>query len=222
LKNLVIKHNLIEVVFFTTSILLAFIVLFDDFLFEVFLKIICMLSLASLYYIHSFHINKAYFFILFFATISNVFFIFDEISYLTLGMFSYVIYRLITIVIVVKATQKLYFFSIIIGMILFLLPLIYFILLNQGSFEQSLIPAIVNVVLISVLGGLSISNYLMEPSEKNTWLLISTLLFGFLAVLFVIQKYYLFIPILDSLRSIVFMCAHYIFYRYMLLIKVKQ
>jgi hypothetical protein len=91
------------------------------------------------------------------------------------------------------------------------------VLLSYDSFQDSLIPAIVNVILIAVLGGMSVSNYLMEPAEKNTWLLISTLLFAFLTVIFVIQKYYIFIPILDSIRIIVLMGAHYIFYRYMLL-----
>lgn len=176
-----------------------------------------MLSLALLYFNKSNRKSKWYFSALFFATVSNLFFISDDMSSLTLGMITYLVYRLFTIIIVVKATQKCYLVSVLIGTILFLTPLIYFILLNQDSFSQSLIPAVINVFLISILGGLSVSNYLMEEGVKNTWLLISTIAFAFLAVIFVIQKYYLFIPILDSLRVIVLMGAHYIFYRYMLL-----
>lgn len=217
MKNRTTKYSPYEIVFFTTSVLLAFLVLFDNLFVEYFLKIISMLSLALLYFKKSSRKNKWYFSALLFATVSNLFFISDDISSLTLGMFAYLFYRLLTIIIVVKTTQKCYLLSVIIGTILFLTPLIYFIILNQGSFEQSLIPAVVNVVLISILGGLSVSNYLMEEGVKNTWLLISTILFAFLAVIFVIQKYYLFIPLLDSLRVIVLMGAHYIFYRYVLL-----
>lgn len=211
------KYNRYEVVFFSSNILLAFLVLFNNLLLEYFLKIISMLSLALLYFDQSNSKSKWYFAALLFATISNLFFISSNMSSLTFGMITYLIYRLLTIIIVVKATQKCYIISVLIGIVLFLTPLIYFILLNQDSFNQSLIPAIINVFLISILGGLAVSNYLMEEGVKNTWLLISTLLFAFLAVIFVIQKYYLFIPILDSLRVIVLMGAHYIFYRYMLL-----
>ena len=62
------------------------------------------------------------------------------------------------------------------GAVLFMTPLLYFIILNQDSFGQSLVPAVINVFLISTIGGLSVSNYLMEEGEKNTWLLISTIL----------------------------------------------
>lgn len=217
MKEKLAKYNPYEVTFFVTSVLLALLVQFNQFVFESLLKIVCMLSLAFLYQTKTKRNNKWYFFALFFATVSNLFFILDEISYLTIGMFSYIVYRLLTIVIVIKATQKCYLVSVLIGTVLFLTPLIYFILLNQDSFNQSLIPAIINAFLISILGGLSVSNYLMEEGVKNTLLLISTISFAFLAAIFVIQKYYLYIPILDSLRVIVLMGAHYIFYRYILL-----
>lgn len=222
MKKLGLKYNPYEVVFFSTSILLAIFVLFDYLFLEYFLKTVSMLSLALLYYFKSIKKNKWYFAALLFATVSNLFFISDNISSLTLGLLAYLIYRLLTILIVIKATIKFYLVSVILGTILFLTPLLFFIILNQDSFGQSIIPAFINVVLISLLGGLSISNYLMEEGVKNTWLLISTILFAFLAVIFVIQKYYLFVIILDSLRAIVLMGAHYIFYRYMLLLDFKQ
>ena len=159
---------------------------------------------------------------LLFATLSNLFFISDDIDTLTLGMLAYLIYRILTIIIVYKSTNKFYLVSMLLGAVLFMTPLLYFIILNQDSFGQSLVPAVINVFLISIIGGLSVSNYLMEEGVKNTWLLISTILFAFLAVIFVIQKYYMYIQILDSLRVIVFMGAHYIFYRYLLLSEIKQ
>ena len=152
-----------------------------------------------------------------FAGISNLFFTREDSSSLTWGMIAYLVYRLFIIIIVVKATRKWYIVPVVIGTVLFLTPLIYFILLNQDSFDQSLIPAIINAFLIAFLGGLSVSNYLMEEGVKNTWLLISSILFAFLAIILVIQKYYLYIPILESVRVIVLMGAHYIFYRYIML-----
>jgi len=217
LKYSLSKYNPFEVTFFASSIFLSIVVLFDFMYIEYTLKLFCMFSLAFLYNSKTEQKNKWYFIALFFATISNLFFIFQEISYLTIGLVSFIIYRVIILTIVIHATQKFYFLAVLIGTILFLIPLIYFVLLSYDSFQDSLIPAIVNVILIAVLGGMSVSNYLMEPAEKNTWLLISTLLFAFLTVIFVIQKYYIFIPILDSIRIIVLMGAHYIFYRYMLL-----
>lgn len=181
-----------------------------------------MVSLGVLYFFNSSVKNKWYFAALFFATISNLFFISNELVSLTIGMIAYMLYRFITICIVINATKKIYLVAVTLGTILFLTPLSFFILLNLDSFEQSLLPAILNVVMISILGGLSVSNYFMEESIKNTLLLISTTLFAFLAVIFLIQKYYLFVPILESVRVIVLVGAHYIFYRYILLIETKQ
>jgi hypothetical protein len=216
LKNMLTKYNPYELVFFTNGILLAILVLFDYLVAEYFFKIFSFLFLGILYYYNSSIKNKWYFSALFFATFSNIFFVSNELVSLTIGMIAYLLYRFITIGIVINATQKIYLVAVSLGAILFLAPLSYFVLLNHDSFEHSLLPAILNVVMISILGGLSVSNYFMEASIKNTLLLISTTLFAFLAVIFLIQKYYLFIQILESIRVIVLMGAHYIFYRYML------
>jgi YhhN family len=189
---------------------------------EYFFKSVSLIFLALLYYKNSNEKSMLYLATLLFATLSNLFFISDDIATLTLGMLAYLIYRILTIIIVYKSTNKFYLVSMLLGAVLFMTPLLYFIILNQDSFGQSLVPAVINVFLISTIGGLSVSNYLMEEGVKNTWLLISTILFAFLAVIFVIQKYYMYIQILDSLRVIVFMGAHYIFYRYMLLSEIKQ
>jgi hypothetical protein len=216
LKSLMAKYNPYELAFFANGILLAIIVLFDYFVIEYFFKILSLLFLGILYNFNSTIKNKWYFLALFFATISNIFFVSNELVALTIGMIAYLLYRFLTIRIVINATQKIYLVAVSLGAILFVTPLSYFIILNHDSFEHSLLPAILNVVMISILGGLSVSNYFMESSVQNTLLLISTTLFAFLAVIFLIQKYYLFIPVLESIRVIVLMAAHYIFYRYML------
>lgn len=217
LKNRLAKYNPYELAFFANGILLAILVLFDFSVVEYFFKILSLLFLGILYNFNSTIKNKWYFSALFFATISNIFFVSNELVALTIGMIAYLLYRFLTIRIVINATQKIYLVAVSLGAILFVTPLSYFILLNHDSFEHSLLPAILNVVMISILGGLSVSNYFMEASVQNTLLLISTTLFAFLAVIFLIQKYYLFIPVLESIRVIVLMAAHYIFYRYMLL-----
>jgi hypothetical protein len=217
LKSMLAKYNPFELAFFANGILLAIIVLFDYFFIEYFFKILSLLFLGILYNFNSKIKNKWYFSALFFATISNIFFVSNELVALTIGMIAYLLYRFLTIRIVINATQKIYLVAVSLGAILFVTPLSYFILLNHDSFEHSLLPAILNVVMISILGGLSVSNYFMEASVQNTLLLISTTLFAFLAVIFLIQKYYLFIAVLESIRVIVLMAAHYIFYRYMLL-----
>lgn len=217
LKSMQAKYNPFELAFFANGILLAIIVLFDYFFIEYFFKILSLLFLGILYNFNSSIKNKWYFSALFFATISNIFFVSNELVALTIGMIAYLLYRFLTIRIVINATQKIYLVAVSLGAILFVTPLSYFIILNHDSFEHSLLPAILNVLMISILGGLSVSNYFMEASVQNTLLLISTTLFAFLAVIFLIQKYYLFIPVLESIRVIVLIAAHYIFYRYMLL-----
>lgn len=204
-------------VFVLIVFLLIVVSFFDYKLIEYILKSISIPVLMLLYVLTSKQISKFYLVALFCAAISNILFISTEATLLNYGLIAFLIYRIITIILVVKASPKLSFFTVGIGSVFFLFPLLYFIVLTQDSLGQSFMVAIVNVVLVSILGGLSLSNYLMEEGFKHTWLLVSTLLYTIIVFLFVIQKYYLFIPIFQPIRVLVLMSAHYFFYLYLLM-----
>jgi len=204
-------------IFILLVFLLIPVVFFEFKTFEYILKSISIPILMILYIATSKRKDKFYLIALLCAAISNILFISTNADLLNYGLIAFLIYRIITIFLVVKASPKLSFFTVGIGSVFFLFPLLYFIVLTQTSLGQSFFVAIVNVILVSILGGLSLSNYLMEEGFKHTWLLISTFLYTIIVFLFVIQKYYIFIPIFQPIRVLVLMSAHYFFYLYILM-----
>ncbi|RAR49047.1 hypothetical protein [Flavobacterium lacus] len=211
------SFKVVSSIYLVVVLLLVFVVFFDFKTIEFILKSISIPVLLLLYVITSVRKNKLYLFALFSAAVSNILFISTDSDWLNYGLFAFLIYRIITIILVIKASTKLSFFTVGIGSVFFLFPLLYFIVLTQDSLGQSFLVAIINVVLVSILGGLSLSNYLMEEGFKHTWLLISTFLYTIIVFLFVIQKYYVFIPIFQPIRVLVLMSAHYFFYLYILM-----
>lgn len=204
-------------VFVLIVFLLIIVAFFEYKTIEYILKSISIPVLMLLYALTSKRKNKSYLLALLCASVSNILFISTDEDLLNYGLIAFLIYRIITIILVIKASPKLSFFTVAIGSVFFLFPLIYFIVLTQNSLGQSFFAAVVNVILISILGGLSLSNYLMEEGFKHTWLLISTFLYTIIVFLFVIQKYYIFIPIFQPIRVLVLMSAHYFFYLYILM-----
>jgi len=209
--------KVLSAVFILIVFLLIIVAFFEFKTIEYILKSVSIPVLMLLYYTTSRIKNKFYLVALLFASVSNILFITTDTDLLNYGLIAFLIYRVITIILVKKASPKLSFFTVAIGSVFFLFPLIYFIVLTQNSLGQSFIVAIINVVLVSILGGLSLSNYLMEEGFKHTWLLISTFLYTIIVFLFVIQKYYIFIPIFQPIRVLVLMSAHYFFYLYILM-----
>ena len=184
---------------------------------EYVLRMICIPTLMVLYFITSKSKNNLYLFSLLMATISNVLFIPKDLVFLKYGLIAFLVYRIITLYLVMKNSPKLTFFSVIIGSIFFLFPLLYFIILIEDSLGDSFFSGLINIILVSILGGMSLTNYLLESNFKHISLLTSTLLYTFLVLLFVIQNYFLYIRIFEPLRVIVLMAAHYFFCMYLLL-----
>jgi hypothetical protein len=184
---------------------------------EYYFRMICIPSLMVLYFLTSEQKNKLYLFSLACATVSNVFFLSNESLFLKYGLIAFLIYRIITLLIVIKNSTKLTFFSVAIGSIFFLFPLLTFIVLIEESVGQSFFVGLINILLVSFLGGMSLTNYLMENNFKHISLLTSTLLYTFLVLIFVIQKFYVFVRVFDPMGIIVLMAAHYFFCVYLLL-----
>ena len=196
---------------------LLFVAFFDFKNIEYVLRSISIPILMLLYFRTSKVKNKLYLIALFFTAVSNILFISTDTVLLKYGLIAFLIFRVITIILVKKASPKISIFIVAIGSVFFLFPLLYFIVLTQDSLGQSFFVAIVNIILVSILGGLALSNYLMEEGFKHTWLLISTFLYTIIVFLFVIQKYYVFIPIFQPIRVLVLMSAHYFFHLYILM-----
>ncbi len=177
------------------------------------------LSLVFLiYFFSSFRKNKLYLSSLVFSLLSILFlFIKSDVGVLSATLF-FLIFIVLTTRIVIKNTKKVSFIPVALGFLPFLSILFYLIFLTYSSLGINYIPVMVNAFIISFLGGLAVSNYVLEEdSMKNIWLLISTLLFTLLIFVFMIEKYYLSVQVFKPIRTICFFGGHYLFMRYVLL-----
>jgi hypothetical protein len=211
------KFKTISLLFSLIVLVLMVVTFFKMTTLEYIIRLFCIPIIMILYYVNSLKKSKLYLFSLVIATGSNILFISENILFLKYGLIAFLIYRIITLYIVIKYSPKLSFFSVIIGSVFFLFPLLYFIVLMEESMGESFFEGLVNIVLVSILGGMTLANYLMESNFKHISLLTSTLLYTLVVLLFVIQKYFIFILIFDPLRVIVLMAAHYFFCLYVMI-----
>lgn len=211
------KFKTISLLFSLIVLVLIVVTFFKMTTLEYIIRLFCIPIIMILYYVNSLKKSKLYLFSLAIATGSNILFISENILFLKYGLIAFLIYRIITLYIVMKHSPKLSFFSVIIGSVFFLFPLLYFIVLIEESMGESFFAGLVNIVLVSILGGMTLANYLIESNFKHISLLTSTLLYTLVVLLFVIQKYFIYILIFDPLRVIVLMAAHYFFCLYVMI-----
>lgn len=181
-----------------------------------FFRIGSMLLFILLYFLQTKESDQLYLFSILCCFISMFFFFEESIKNLKFASILFLTFEIATIWIISKKTKRVRFIPIIIATIPFLSLFFYVICLTQNSLKDILYPAIINSVLISITGGLVISNYVMEDDVKNTWLLISMLLSVLLFFIFMIEHFYLNIKIFKPLRTLTFFIGQYLFMRYML------
>lgn len=180
------------------------------------LRIISLIVLGILYYVVSPKRDWVYFAGLLFAGIANILLNLDNLVLVVTGITLFVLYRAFCGFLIFKYTEKIFYFTLIVGFILFFLPMLYLLFTSeQQSMAINIIGAI-NIFVTALIGAISLSNYIMDSSFKETWLLISSLLFITIACMYMIEKFYLSLPMYGPLRVIVLMSAHYFYYLYLI------
>ena len=173
--------------------------------------------LAVLYFISSTKRSAVYFCALLLAVSSNVMLIFSTNTFIFYGVTAFLLYRVMIILLVVRYTSKFHFLAFAIAIIPFLFIFIYLLDMTESTLSTGIFPAIANALVMSILAALSLSNYVFEDDRRNSWLLISSLLFVVLMFIFVIERFYLENPVFRPLSVIIFSAAHYAFYKYLVL-----
>ena len=207
----------LSIIYFMAMVILAFAIYYDNEIVTYINRIICMLLIFIIYFLNSFKKDKIYLYSLICCFISVLLF-FDqtEKGVLSAGLF-FIIYRVLMIKIVLKKAKKVRMIPIFLGSLPFLSFLSYIIFLTHSSLGNNFYPAVIHVLLISLLAGIVLSNYILEDDVRNTWLLTSMLFFTTMIFVFIIERYYLEIELFSPLRSITFFAGQYLFLRYILL-----
>jgi hypothetical protein len=158
--------------------------------------------------------GKCYWYLiaLFFAFLSNVFLLFTDSKLLLYGIIAFLFYRIASIITIVKRGDKIVLLPLALATVPFLFIFSYLIYVMVNPNNPNFYPSIINDIIISIFSGLGLSHYVMNDSKQNSWLIISTLLFTFLVILFTVENFYISNEVFKPLSAVVFSLAHYAFY----------
>lgn len=162
--------------------------------------------------------------ILFFLTIitsliTNLLFIPNDLKLIFIGLIVFGFHRLINIFYILKVMRTKDFIPVVLGSVPFLIIFFYIFFDTDLLSKEVYYIMIVHNSLISLLGGIALSHYVMNDSTRSSWLLICVLSFVTLHFIIFIEKFYIqlqiFRPIAMSLNAF----AYYAFYKFILIIE---
>lgn len=185
------------------------------FVFKPLISVVLML----LYWNSSNQRNVLFFLTIFFSLLTNIFFIPNTDKMLFLGIINLLIHRFLIIYYIAKLTKLKDYIPLLIATIPFLFVFFYLMTISSEIPKNSFYILILQNVLVSIIGGISLSDYIMNDNKKYTLLLIFGLLTVMLYFIVFIEKYYLgnlspviFRPIAMILNAMVY----YVFYRFVI------
>ncbi|MDI9308936.1 MAG: hypothetical protein QM535_01875 [Limnohabitans sp.] len=213
---------IISTIYFTTALLFLINEILKLHPFLTYLGLLRLFTLIILYLYTSKKKDYIYLGILIFVIISNILFQKKTNAYLVYGTIAYLIYRFLTFILVYKSIENKKALPIAIATSPFLFFYLYLTFLNEKIFSLGFFSLFFNSLIMSFLGGLSLSNYYLYNNNKNVLLLITVILFVMQNLVFLLQKFYSFDGPFEPVSIILNTITLYIFYRYVLLIEYSE
>lgn len=159
---------------------------------------------------------------IFTSFLTNMLFIHSSFYFIFWALIVFAIHRLIQIYYVLKIQIKNDKLSIVLSSVPFLMLFCYVIFESDLIVDYQYYLLLLHTLLVSVLGGIALSIYVMNDSQSNSWLLISVLFFVTLHLIVFIEKYYFPIQIFRAIAMALNAIAYFLFYKYILLIEDKK
>ncbi len=167
--------------------------------------------------------SNLFFVAVFFSMITNLFFISKSEEILFIGLIIFLIYRILVIYYIFKLTKIKDFIPLTIAISPFLFVFFYLLSICGGLSSNSYNILIVQNILISIIGAMALSRYVMNDVHKYPWLLV----FGLVSVsqyfIVFVEKYYLSDlapPSLRPLAMVLNIGVYYAFYKFV--IEIEQ
>lgn len=182
-------------------------------------KPLISLLLMSLYWKSSVQRNLLFFLVILFSLITNIFFIPNTEKTLFIALLAFSVHRILTIFYLIKLTKTKDYVPLLIATIPFLFFFFYLLSVSGEMKESRHIVLIIQNIMVSVLGGITISDYMMNYNRKKPWLLIFGILSVTLYFIVFIEKYYLsdLSPgIFRPLAMILNTAVYYTFYKFVI------
>jgi hypothetical protein len=216
-------ENLFITLYFTVATVEVIAELFPYKAFIFVFKPLISIVLMVLYWNTSNQRNPLFFWIILFSLITNGFFIYDTETMLFLGLIAFFIHRLLMIYFIIKSIKLKDFIPLFIAMIPFIFFFFYLLSITSELTSRSYGILIIQNILISIIAGIALSDYVMNSGKKDTT---SLFIFGVLSVtqyfIVFIEKYYLLDLSPISFRPIAMIlntAVYYAFYKYVMSIE---
>lgn len=164
------------------------------------IKVIEVLILVALYWYSSTLRSPIYFVNMILLLIGRLFFISPEIKMIRYALIAVFFHRLIEVYYVAKLIKLKDYIPPILASIPFLMYFLYLVSIPESVLIESYIILIVNILLISALSGIILSQYLLIFNKKDIWLFVFGMMSLTQTFIIFIEKFYLADLELISLR----------------------
>lgn len=219
LKHENIYGKWLTILFFVIVIIEVTAEMFSDKLLIYIFKPLLSIGIMALYWNASNERRFLFLIVLSLSLITNVLFIPNTKNLLFIGLLVFFIHRIWLIYYIIRVIKLKDYIPLFIAIMPFLFLFFYLLLISSEIEMKSYLILIFQNVLISFIGGLALSEYIMNYNKMNAWLLIFGLLSVMQYFIVFIEKYYLMnlAPIaLRPLAMFLNASVYYAFYRFIM------
>ncbi len=178
--------------------------------------------LIVLYYFSSERRNFLFISIMFFSLITNVLFIPKTPICLFYGLIAFTIHRILLIY-YIYILSKIKNIKLFVAVTISLLAIFFYLFFASSDIpDNSYALLILQNILGAILGGIGITNYILNDNKQNSLLMISVLLFLSLQMVIYVERYYLtsiFFEYIRPLAMALNVIAFYSFYKYVITVE---
>ncbi len=212
------EFNKLSIIYFSVGICEVLAEYFSKTYAIIVLKPLIPIMLMLLYAKTSKKWNSLFFATMFFSFLTNIFFLPDN-NFILYAIITFTIHRILFIIYISKALRIKDPIPVIIGFLPFIFLFSYVFKFADDVPGLIYFLVILQNILISIVGGIALSNYIMKDDSKNSWLYLCGLLFVLLQFVVFIERYYIMISIFRPIAMSLNVCAFYCFYRFIISIE---
>ncbi|MFK7049289.1 lysoplasmalogenase family protein [Flavobacterium columnare] len=189
---------------------------FNQILMIYILKPLLMPIMMFMYWKVSYERNIYFLLSLFFLLIANILFVSRTFNSAVIASVFFFIYRGLVIYLVIQDQPIKKKLPVVIGSLPFFTAFGYLTFLTKNELDKGIYIYLIQVLFLSFLGGLALSNYMINECRKNFWLLINAVFFAIIQFLLVLKLFYLSTVIFPAISMLLYLFAQFALYKYML------
>jgi YhhN-like protein len=185
-------------------------------------KPLLMPILFWLYLLNKKQDSKYFVLAILFMWIANIIFINANRPMFIIGALNTFISRIFVLILILKYCKPPKLLPFLIATFPFLMIFITVFQLVNDNLGDAFYFYIINGLLVVIVGGVSLANYILFSNRINTYILISVILFTGMQFIVAIDFYYLSIKVFRPIAIILYSVAQYLLYKAVVKMKYKK